>query len=85
MRRMFFLRYAFVTALIVAFLGIAGSPIIYSDRANAAEEKQKSIKAKKSLKYKWKKHFRLKPIKKRPPGRRPLRPWWCMNLEDDCD
>jgi hypothetical protein len=81
MRRIFCLRYAVLTALVVAFLGIAGPPIVYSDRVNAAEKHQ-SIKGKKRVKHERKKYLKLKPTKKRPRGHKGH--FWCFD-GDDCD
>ena len=81
MRRIFCLRYALVTSLLIAILGLAGSPILQPDMANAAEEKQVS-KTKKHVKY-------VKPKKKakakaKAAKKQPLRPWWCWDWPD-CD
>jgi hypothetical protein len=66
MKRIFCLRYALVSLLLITILGIAGSPIFCSERANAAEEKQlsKTKKQAKYLRYERKKNARLKVAKK---------------------
>jgi hypothetical protein len=79
MVQIFRLRYALVSLLLIAFLGIAGSSILCSDMANAAEEKQVSKKKKQvnHLKIERKKNVKPKAAKKKS--------WffdfcWC----DDC-
>jgi hypothetical protein len=79
MNRIYCLRYALVSSLLIAILGIAGSPIFCSDTANAAQEKQlsKTKKQAKHLRYERNKNARLKAARKRAPGMKPKYcPWW---------
>jgi hypothetical protein len=87
MNRTFYLRYVLVTSLLMAILGIAASPIICSDVANAAEEKQLS-KTKKRIKYsryELRKYARLKAAKKAGKTGK-IKPFFplCDWFDDDC-
>jgi hypothetical protein len=80
MNRIFCLRYAFVSSLLIAILALAGSPIFCSDTADAAQEKQltKPKKQAKHLRYERGKKARLKAARKWGPGKKPKSPfcWW---------
>jgi hypothetical protein len=86
MKRIVCLRYALVSLLLITILGIAGSPIFCSERANAAEEKQlsKTKKQAKHLSYERKKNVRLKAARKRAPGKKPTE-GYCPWYEWPCD
>jgi hypothetical protein len=86
MNRIFCLRYAFVSSLLIAILALAGSPIFCSDTANAAQEKQLTKTKKQAMHWRYKrgKNARLKAARKRGPGKNP-RPTYCPWWEWPCD
>ncbi|PWT85713.1 MAG: hypothetical protein C5B58_02610 [Acidobacteria bacterium] len=82
MNRISRLRNALAISLLIAILGISGSPILQTDMANAAEEKQLS-KTKKQVKdSKPKKNARLKTAKGKK-GKK-VKDWSCPDWPD-CD